>query len=247
MVRGCRLGRALRRLLVGRRRVRLVSLCGAHLTIYHALLAFTLAAGLLTITPGLDTALVLRTAAVEGPRRAMLAGVGICCGCLMWGLAASVGLGTLLAASQAAYRILRIAGACYLIFLGTKLLLRKRHSASAMGGALSPRVRASPVSASAPRWFVRGLLTNLLNPKVGVFYVTFLPQFIPAGVFVTSFSVMLAAIHATEGILWFSLLTLATRPLSRWLSRPPVAHTLDRVTGTVLIGFGVGLVVDNRR
>jgi threonine/homoserine/homoserine lactone efflux protein len=211
-------------------------------TIYHAVAAFTLAAGLLTITPGLDTALVLRTAAVEGHRRAMLAGVGICCGCLMWGLAASVGLGTLLAASQVAYRILRLAGACYLIFLGAKMLLRKQRLASAMGGALSP-----PMCASAPRWFVRGLLTNLLNPKVGAFYVTFLPQFIPAGVAVTSFSMLLAAIHATEGILWFALLTLATRPLSRWLCRPSVAQTLDRATGTVLVGFGLGLVLDNQR
>ena len=211
------------------------------MTIYHALVAFTLAAGLLTITPGLDTALVLRTAAVEGPRRAMLAGIGICCGCLLWGLAASVGLGTVLAASRAAYKTLRFAGACYLIFLGAKLLLRRRQSASAMDGGLSPAA-----CASRPRWFLRGLLTNLLNPKVGVFYVTFLPQFVPAGVAVTSFSMLLAAIHATEGILWFALLTLATRPLSRWLCGPSVAPMLDRATGTVLVGFGVGLVLDNR-
>ncbi|MGA8441374.1 MAG: LysE family translocator [Candidatus Sulfotelmatobacter sp.] len=217
------------------------------MTIYHALLAFTLAAGLLTITPGVDTALVLRTAAVEGPRRATLAAVGICCGCLMWGLTASVGLGALLAASRFAYTALRIAGACYLIFLGTKMLLRKNRSSFAMDETLSPLTCADPVRASAPRWFVRGLLTNLLNPKVGVFYVTFLPQFIPGGVAVTSFSMLLAAIHAVEGILWFSLLTLATRPLSRWLRRPPVAETLDRATGTVLVGFGLGLVLDNRR
>lgn len=220
---------------------------GAHLTTYDALLAFSLSAGLLTITPGIDTALVLRTAAVEGARRAMLAAVGICCGCLMWGLAASVGLGALLAASRFAYTALRIAGACYLIFLGTKMLLRKHHSAFAMDDTLSPPVCAKPVRASAARWFVRGLLTNLLNPKVGVFYVTFLPQFIPRGVPVTSFSMLLTAIHATEGILWFSLLTLATRPLSRWLRRPRVVRTLDRATGTVLVGFGLGLVLDNRR
>lgn len=217
------------------------------MTIYHALLAFTLAAGLLTITPGLDTALVLRTAAVEGPRRAMLAAVGICCGLLTWGLAASVGLGALLAASQIAYKALRMAGACYLIFLGTKMLLRKHLSSSAMGDALVPPVGADSVSATAPRWFVRGLLTNLLNPKVGVFYVTFLPQFIPAGAPVIRFSMLLAAIHATEGILWFGLLILATRPLSRWLRRPRVAQTLDRATGTVLVGFGLGLVLDHRR
>ena len=77
------------------------------------------------MAPGLDTALVLRTAAVEGPRRSMLAGAGVCCGLLIWGLAASAGLGALLAASRMAYTALRIVGACYLIFLGTKILLRK--------------------------------------------------------------------------------------------------------------------------
>jgi len=224
-----------------------VILWGARLTIYHALLAFTLAAGLLTITPGLDTALVLRTAAVEGSRRAVLAGVGICCGLLIWGLTVSFGLGTLLAASQVAYKTLRISGACYLIFLGTKMLLRKYQPAAAVDETPSPQLFAGPVSPSASRWFVRGMLTNLLNPKVGVFYVTFLPQFIPAGVSVLSFSMLLAAIHATEGILWFLVLILATRPLSRWLRRPSVAKTLDRATGTVLVGFGLGLVLDRQR
>jgi threonine/homoserine/homoserine lactone efflux protein len=213
-----------------------------HLTIYHALLAFTLAAGLLTITPGIDTALVLRTAAVEGPRRAMLAGAGICCGCLTWGLVASVGLGSLLAVSQLAYGILRIAGACYLIFLGLNMLRRKHPLVSSTVELASA---ATPVS--GPRWFVRGLLTNLLNPKVGVFYVTFLPQFIPASVSVTSFSMLLAVIHASEGILWFSLLTLATRPLARWLSRASVAQSLDRAMGTLLVLFGFGLLLDGRR
>lgn len=228
-----------------------MSLClrGAHLTIPHALLAFTLAAGLLTIIPGLDTALVLRTTAVEGPRRAIFASLGICCGLLVWGFAASVGLGVLLAASQVLYRILRIAGACYLIFLGTRMFLRKHASAAATDGTRSPAasLHESAVSASAPRWFIRGLLTNLLNPKVGIFYVTFLAQFVPAGVHVISFSMLLAGIHATQGILWFSLLLLATRPLSRWLRRPPVAKTLDRATGAVLVGFGLTLVFEHRR
>jgi threonine/homoserine/homoserine lactone efflux protein len=128
-----------------------------------------------------------------------------------------------------------------------KMVLRKHPPASAVDPALPPPGCEPAASASAPQWFVRGLLTNFLNPKVGVFYVTFLPQFIPAGVSVTSFSMLLAAIHATEGILWFCLLTLATRPLSRWLRRPRVAKTLDRTTGAVLVGFGLGLVFDNRR
>lgn len=217
------------------------------MTIWHALLAFTVAAGLLTITPGLDTALVLRTAAVEGSQRAMLAGFGICCGCLTWGFAASVGLGALLAASQFAYTIVRITGACYLILLGTRILLRKRPSVSAMDDAWSAPVRENAATEIASRWFVRGFLTNVLNPKVGVFYVTFLPQFIPTGVVVTSFSMLLAAIHATEGILWFSLLTLMTRPLSRWLRRPRVAQTLERTTGAVLVGFGLRLGLGSRQ
>lgn len=217
------------------------------MTVQHALLAFTLAAGFLTITPGLDTALVLRTAPVEGPRRAMLAGFGVCCGCLFWGLAASAGLGALLAASQLAYRMFRGAGACYLIFLGLKLLLRKGRLGMAMGTGESPAALGGPINVSPAQWFIRGLLTNLLNPKVGMFYVTFLPQFIPSGVSITVFSVLLAAIHAAEGILWFFVLTLAIRPLARWLSRPRVVQTLDQATGTLLVGFGLGLVFEGRR
>lgn len=204
----------------------------------HALIAFTLAAGLLTITPGLDTALVLRTAAVEGPRCAMLAGAGICLGCLTWGLASAIGLGALLSVSRFAYGALRLGGAVYLIALGVRMLLRAPHRIA--WGADPP----SPDAAG--RWFRRGLLTNLLNPKVGIFYVTFLPQFVPAGVSVTWFSMLLAGIHATEGILWFALLTFATRPLAGWLERRRVARTIDQVTGTVLVGFGVGLLLERR-
>lgn len=206
----------------------------------QAVLAFTGAAALLTITPGLDTALVLRTAAVEGPRRAMLAGLGICLGCLVWGLAASAGLGALLTASSASYDVLRVVGAGYLLYLGGKMLFRN-HDPEARSGPIPP------TGVSPGGWFLRGLLTNLLNPKVGVFYVTFLPQFVPPGVAVTPFSVLLAAIHAVLGLAWFAALTLATQPLSAWLQRRRVAATLDRATGLLLIGFGIRLVFDRSR
>lgn len=97
------------------------------------------------------------------------------------------------------------------------------------------------------RWFVRGLLTNLLNPKVGVFYVTFLPLFIPAGTNVVGFSMLLAGIHVIEGILWLSALIAAVRPLSIWLRSARVAKTFDRVTGTVFVGFGFRLLFDKSR
>jgi threonine/homoserine/homoserine lactone efflux protein len=215
------------------------------MTVGQALFSFTLAAGLLTITPGLDTALVLRTAAVEGGKRAILAGIGICFGCLLWGLAASVGLSALLAVSGFAYNVLRIVGAIYLGYLGIKLLIRAFNSTSSNSVAEPALEEDKDRDNSA--WLRRGLLTNLLNPKFGVFYLSFLPQFIPTGVQVWSFSIMLALIHATEGILWFLLLTNATRLLSRWLRKHRVVMALDAITGGIFIAFGVKLAFEKAR
>ena len=175
----------------------------------------------------------------------MLAGAGICLGLLTWGLTVSVGLGALLAVSRLAYTALRVGGACYLIFLGAKMFLRSRPSSFAPGESMPPVVEN--FRESATRWFGRGLLSNLLNPKVGLFYVTFLPQFVPAGVNVAAFSMLLAAIHAAEGILWFLVLTQAAGLFSNWFRRPRVAKALDQTTGTVLVGFGVGLMLDRSR
>lgn len=210
-----------------------------------ALLAFTLAAAVLTVTPGLDTALVLRTAVVEGPGRALVAGLGICTGLFGWGLLVSAGLGALLAVSELAFDVLRIAGALYLLYLGTRLLLRLRAPVSPMTVERKAGEDRA-IDAEQRRWFIRGLLTNLLNPKVGAFYVTFLPQFIPAGVNVVGFSLLLAAIHAVEGVLWFALLTRASTAARRWLVRPTVQRTLDGVTGGLFLLFGVRLAVEYR-
>ena len=214
------------------------------MTIWQSLVGFTLAAGLLTVTPGLDTALVVRTGAVEGRRQAMLAAAGICLGCLVWGVLASVGLGALLAASATAFDALRLVGACYLLFLGCRLFLRAGRELPAGDGA---EPVASRGRERAPRWFVRGLLTNLLNPKVGLFYVTFLPQFLPAGVPVTAYSVLLASIHAAEGMAWFAGLTLGVGFAGRWLRSPVVSGWLDRATGAVLLAVGVRLLIAERR
>ncbi len=194
-----------------------------------SLIAFTLAAALLTVTPGLDTALVLRTAAAEGARRAFAASLGICLGCLAWGGLVAVGLGMLLAASELAYLALNWIGAGYLLYLGLRLIFARRGEA----GGDEPAARTG--------WFLRGLLTNLLNPKVGAFYVSFLPQFIPAGADVPSTTLLLAAVHAALGLLWFALLIGATRPLARALRNPALVRGLDRATGALLIFFGLRL------
>jgi threonine/homoserine/homoserine lactone efflux protein len=215
------------------------------MTVGHTLLTFSAAAGLLTIAPGLDTALVLRTAAVEGSKRALLAACGICLGCLTWGLGAALGIGALLAVSHTAYNILRIVGACYLIYLGVGLLFRKQSGFSL--DADNNESEVDKAKSDHPHaWFVRGYLTNLLNPKVGVFYVTFLPQFIPAGVPVVSFSMLLAAIHACEGIVWLWAISRAVGFFSNWFRRPRVTKSIDRVTGTVLAGFGLELLLERR-
>lgn len=200
----------------------------------EAIAGFSVAAGLLTILPGLDTALVLRTAAVEGPRRAALAGLGITLGCLVWGTAVAVGLGALLAASHLAFTILKWAGAAYLLWLGVGMLARPRQSFE-LGAAT-----AGPTGGELT-WMRRGLLTNLLNPKIGVFYVSFLPQFMAQGVPAGPFLVLLAAIHGLIGLAWFAMLITATRPLARALKRPAVVRWLDRVTGGVFVAFAARL------
>ena len=204
-----------------------------------AVLAFAVAAALLTLTPGLDTALVLRTAAVEGTAQARFALAGICTGLFLWGTATSLGLSALIAFSNAAYNALRIAGAFYLVYLGVQMW-RRKHSFEV--STVGPSI-AGP---GAHRWLWRGMLTNVLNPKVGVFYVTLLPQFIPRGGSVIGYSLLFTSIHVVEGIVWLTILTTAVRPLRSWLSRRSVMRALDCGTGTVLIGCGVALALERR-
>ena len=204
------------------------------ISISASLASFIAAASLLTIAPGLDTALVLRTAARGGPRPAALTSLGIAVGCFSWATLVAVGLGALLAASQVAYTTLRWIGAAYLVYIGYKMLRNPRRS-------FLPEARQTD---GGQRAFSTGLLTNLLNPKVGVFYVSFLPQFVPAHVPTAPFIFLLAVIHALTGALWFACLILATQPLKRWLQHTAVVRWIDRVTGAVFLGFGARLAFD---
>jgi threonine/homoserine/homoserine lactone efflux protein len=212
--------------------------CG--MTIAQSLLAYTLAAGLLTITPGFDTILVLRTATAEGAKQAALAGLGVCVGCLCWGAIVAIGLGALLTASHVAYEALKLVGAAYLAWLGLNLLLRPRTDAS------FDLAETQRPGAARPNWFWRGLLGNLLNPKVGAFYVSFLPLFVPAEVPVGPYIFLLAAIHAALGVAWFAALIMATQTLGRALRRPRIRRTLDVLVGCIFIGMGVKLALSRQ-
>lgn len=203
-------------------------------------MGFAVVAGLMTITPGLDTVLVLRASIADGRRAGYATAAGICLGLLAWGVAAAIGVSALLATSQLAYDVLRYAGAAYLVFLGAKLIWQRRSSRS----GTEPDTDAAEVPDLPPatplrRHFLRGLLTNLLNPKIGVFYVAVLPQFLPAGTPGALSGLALASVHVLESLVWFSLLILGSQMLRATLRRPSVQAWTDRVAGGVLIGFGV--------
>ena len=124
------------------------------------------------------------------------------------------------------------------MWLGLNLILKPRTAFDLGGGVASPR--------SGATWFWRGVLNNLLNPKAGVFYVSFLPQFVPAGVAPAPWMFMLAGVHVALGLIYFAALIGATVPISGVLQRAGVVRWLDRVTGGVFIGFGVSLALARR-
>jgi threonine/homoserine/homoserine lactone efflux protein len=206
------------------------------------IILFIVAAGLLTITPGVDTAMVLRTSTSCGPRDGAAASLGICLGLLAWGVSAAFGLTALLAASEIAFTIVKWAGAAYLVYLGAKLLAKPRGALTVDQTSLDGPDKGRRNEGS----FGRGFLSNILNPKVGVFYVTFLPQFIPHGVNLAGFSLLLAGIHVVITLAWFALLIALTVPLAQFLSKPRVVRNLDRLTGCVFVGFGAKLALARR-
>jgi threonine/homoserine/homoserine lactone efflux protein len=214
--------------------------------------SFALVAGLVTIIPGLDTALVVRTTVTQGRRRGFAAAFGINTGVLIWGAAAAVGVSALLAASQLAYDVIRAAGAAYLVWLGTAMLLRTwRRRDAARPAPARPATTSAPSPTSRPpdsvvRTWLRGATANLLNPKIGAFYLAMLPQFIPAHSSHLLMGLALAGIHDVEGLVWFTTLISAVHLARRFLDGNRVHKIMDRITGTVLIGFGLKLALSNR-
>ncbi|UJW29200.1 LysE family translocator [Saccharothrix sp. AJ9571] len=203
-----------------------------------ALLTWTLVAFLGVATPGIDTLLVLRHTLLGGRRAGLRAVTGIALGCLVWATASLAGLTALLAASEVAYQVVRIAGAAYLIWLGASALWKSlpRHR-----GPVVPLEDGSATSALRA-----GLLTNLLNPKVGVFYVSLLPQFLPVGPGSTAWGALLVTIHLAVTFAWYPLLVWTAARARRLLLRDRVRRVLDRLTATVLIGLGVKLATESR-
>jgi threonine/homoserine/homoserine lactone efflux protein len=206
--------------------------------------AFLLVATLLAVTPGADTLLVVRNVLGRG-RRAGLATIGgIAAGCVVHAVLSAVGVSLILVRSAEAFQLLKWGGAAYLIFLGIQSVRGWWRPDDA--GPAAPPGGSDPTGARRLRSFLEGLLTNVLNPKVGLFYLAFLPQFIRPGDAVFARSLLLGALHVGIGVVWLSLLSLSVvriRPLveSRvWRAR------LEGASGAVLIALGVRLAAERR-
>ena len=207
-------------------------------------LAFVGIAALLTIIPGADTALVTKNAIARGRTAAFFTTFGICLGCLCHATASALGLSVVLRESARLYQWVKLAGAGYLVYLGARALWQARRNSP--GGAVAIG-GASPVGqAGLMRSFSEGLFTNLLNPKVAIFYLTFLPQFIAPGKPVLRTSLFLASVHVLMGLVWLSTYVMLLDRMSSVLSRPAVKRRLEAFTGAVLIAFGVRLAIERR-
>jgi threonine/homoserine/homoserine lactone efflux protein len=200
--------------------------------------AFTLVVAVLVITPGADMAMVTRFAVTRGFAPATRTVLGIATGTLVWGLLSAVGLAALVAASATAFDVIKLVGAVYLALLGLYAIVTSFRRRDDSAPPPPPRAIGSP--------FRVGLFTNLLNPKLAVFYTSFLPQFIAPGEPVLLKSVALASIHAGLGIAWLTFYARTLVAAGRVLSRPAVRRALDRLTGSLLIALGIKLANTRR-
>lgn len=195
---------------------------------------------LLTIAPGPDMALVTATSLARGRRAAFRTSLGISTGTVIWATLSGLGVAALLHASAEAFTLVRIAGAAYLCVLGFRALR------DAFGREAAPTVASDVADRPdrAGRPFRQGLLTNLLNPKVGLFYTTLVPQIVDPGDPIALVSVFVGLAHATIGLAWLALLGAAVDRAGDVLRRPRIRRALAGFTGVVLVFFGLRVAAD---
>ena len=203
--------------------------------------AFLAVAVVLIVTPGPDTALTIRNALLGGRRGGLLTALGVSSGQAVWALATSVGLAALLAASEPVFVALRLAGAAYLVYLGLHSLwaaVRRRSHALPDG--------AEPGAGLTPRAAYRqGVLSNLGNPKMAVFFTSLLPQFASGG---SAFAGLLALglVFSLLTLVWLGAYAVAVAGAGRLLRRPALRRALDAATGAVLVALGLRLAAERR-
>ncbi len=202
--------------------------------------AYIVSITVLTLTPGLDTLLIVRNTARGGWVDGAVSSVGICSGLFVHAVVSAIGISLILLQTAWAFNVLKLAGACYLIWLGIgsfRRALQRRQSAD-----IAARVASQPFS--AVRSFREGLLSNVLNPKTVIFYMAFLPQFINPAESALLQSLFLASLHFVIAMLWQCLLALVVVRAKRSMGHPTVSRFFDGVTGLLFMGLGMKLAVD---
>nr|WP_315480691.1 LysE family translocator [uncultured Rhodoferax sp.] len=208
------------------------------------LLLFMAAGVLLNLTPGPDVLYIVTHALRRGARAGMVAALGITAGCFVHIFAAAVGVSALMAASATAFTVLKWAGAAYLVYVGLRLLLVKSSSAMQLGAASADSTRATGQN-GLKTVFLRGFWTNVLNPKVALFFLAFVPQFIAPGVENKPLAFLLLGLLFNFNGLWVNL---GWAVAAAWLARragvvQKSMHWLDRVAGAMFVGFGIKLAL----
>jgi RhtB (resistance to homoserine/threonine) family protein len=206
-----------------------------------ALTTFTVAATLIVLLPGPDTLVTVRNIVRGGRSAGVATAGGILVGLTIWISVAALGLAAVLRASEIAYAALRVAGAAYLVWLGIQSLRAVRRPATETAAAEA----APPRRGLLGNGFTAGLVTNLLNPKVGVFFVTFLPGFVPHGYPVGPTSLLFGAVFIVLSLAYYVVLVGLAGKVTSWMTTPKVRRRMDALTGTVLLGFGVRLALES--
>jgi threonine/homoserine/homoserine lactone efflux protein len=201
------------------------------------LVAFAGVSLLLAVTPGPDMAVVTKNALAHGRRGVLLTTSGIALALVIWVTATAVGLSALLQGSGEVLFVLKIVGAAYLAYLGVRTLLESRARPADL-------LATAPAAAPAHAVFRQGFLSAISNPKLGVFFVTFLPQFVLPGQAVLPRLLELGVTFAVIGWIWMNVYGLFVTRLRQVITAPRVRQWMQRVTGVVLLGFGARLALE---
>jgi threonine/homoserine/homoserine lactone efflux protein len=202
------------------------------------LASFLVVSAILVITPGVDMALVTKNALLHGRVAGQAAALGINVGIFFWTIAAALGLAAVIAASAAAFTAIKLAGALYLLYLGMRALLASRRAAAGSSAA------ARAVSTGAA--FRQGVVSNLLNPKIAVFFTSLLPQFVDAGHANVRELLLLGALFNAMGVVWLLIYAAVAARGRDLLRRPRAKRALDRLSGIALIALGARLALERR-
>ncbi|AYA75069.1 LysE family translocator [Bacillus sp. Y1] len=191
------------------------------------------------MSPGIDTALITKRTISDGRIDGYKMALGITTGSLVHTFAAAFGLSAILMQSAVAFEIVKYAGAVYLIYLGLSSFITKKNK-------YVTHIENQNNSELKKSAFKQGLFSNVLNPKVAMFFLTFLPQFVKTGADATQLFIMMGVIYTVLSITWFFVYVFFINYLREWLMSPKVQRIMDKVTGLVLIGFGLKLALDKQ-